>query len=234
MGTITATTIVQNIRDLYLGESVESSQLTSASAGVEFLNSQILVKINQAKNRLWDIINRANENYFMVTGDTSSLALVASTKEYTLPARFWRLTGLKVTTAGYEHVQFKALKTSDAEFKLRDAIPSIENPDRRELGYCIVDSLTFKLCDFPPAALATSLDYIESLPDYALSGSSTVDLPDLWIEFIEKKAAFDLLIKKPEDKRRRELAAELRDMRPDIINSVSRRQIRDPIYVQPY
>lgn len=233
MGSIAATTIIKTIRDDYLLESIDPAQLTSDNAGTTWKNGQILRAINFGKDHAWTIIIKAREDFFLVLGDTS-VPLDAATKTYSLPARFWQLKGIKATTSGYEMVDFEPLDRASEEFKRRDRFPQSGSAGNLILGYDIVGNRSLSLCDFPPATLATSIDYIETLADYTLSDSSTSNIPDHWIKYVEAWAAEYLLQSVPKDARYVAAKAKVLEYAPLMLDNMQPRQIRDPEYVETW
>jgi hypothetical protein len=103
MGSIPATTYIQNIRR-NVNEPLLASDILDPSAGSTWVNDEILEALNKAKDDAWDIIRSVREDYFQVTG--ASVSLMATTKEYSLAAGFRQLKGLRITTSGYESVAF--------------------------------------------------------------------------------------------------------------------------------
>lgn len=234
MGSKAATTLIGNIRE-NLNEPLNAGRLTDPNAGTKWTNNALLEHLNKGKDRTWDLIRSVREDYFLVTGNTS-IALVSNTKEYTLPNRFWQLRGLRVTTSGYEGIKFRYADMQEEEFKALDAQAQGADNDfsEGELLYDIVAQSVLKLANFPPRSLSTSLDYIETLADYTLSSTSTSNIPDVWAEYMEAVATRLALERDPKDERIAIWRNKLVELRPLVVQSVSKRQLRDAEYVEPY
>ena len=168
MGSQAATTYIQNIRR-NLNEEI--TDLTTAGSGVNWTNTGLLEYLNKAKDRCWNIVRKAREDYFETTADTS-ITLNTTTKEYTLPSGFRQLVGIKITQAGYESIKLRRVEQAVEEFKRRDALPSGSESD--DMIYDIIGVNTIKFADYPQASMTTSIDYIGIVADFTLSGSSTL------------------------------------------------------------
>ena len=240
MGSQAATTYIKNIR-VNIGESIADSLLTDATSGSQWTNSEILEYLNKAKNRAWELVKGVREEYFLVTGDTS-IALLASTKEYSLPADFRQIKNIKVTTSGYEYLEFRKVDIAAQEFIARDREPS-GAITTDELIYDIIGTGKIKFADYPPASLATSLDYVKFVSDFTLATDSALtDINDEWREFIEAYATM-LAVGKNAVKGDTRLAywtARLTDrpgmdgLETKLVKSVSKRDIRGSEYVEAF
>ena len=235
MGLIAATTFIKNIR-FNLPEPIADGSLTDANAGTEWLNSELLENLNKAKDALWEIVKDVRDDYFETTGAT--ISLVAATKEYSLATAFRQLRGIKITTSGYEYIQFRRVDQEADEFHVVDAYPATSNANYiDELIYDIIGSSKIKFANFPPTALTASYDYIGVLSDFTLSDSSTLDLNDELREYMEAYATMISLGKKPTDKRLEFWMNEVKDvgrLHRSVIRRVAKRNIRESRRVQPY
>lgn len=234
MGSIAATTYIKNIRR-NVNEPLQDVDILDPTAGSTWVNDEILEALNKAKDDAWDIIRSVREDYFQVTG--ASVSLVSSTKEYSLASGFRQLKGLRVTTSGYEYLSLRLLEQDTEEFQNRDALPLGDLSGTSELGYCIIETggtSKIKFCDYPPTALTLLYDYIKVLPDFTLSGSSTTDINDECRRFIEARATETILDKNAADKRLPVWAARALKYEGILRKSVSKREIRESSYVQPY
>lgn len=232
MGSQAATTFIKNIRE-NLNEPLGSdTDLTVATAGTQWTNQTLLNHLNKSKNRLWDLVRRVREDYFLTTG--YALSINAATKEYSLPADYRQLRGIKCTTSGYEYMNIRAVEMDSEEFKSADAVPASVNASVYDLLYVIVGNSKIKFANFPPTTLTLSLDYINSLPDFTLSGSSTIDVNDEQNDWLEARATYLALLKTPTDPRIAEWKGILQELTLMVIDSVSGRQIRDPQFVEIY
>src|SRR3990167_7511280 len=184
MGSIGATTFITNVR-VNLSEPIDSSQNEVATAGNEWIQSELLENLNKAKDHLWEIVKKVREDYFITIGAT--LSLTASAKSYAFAAGFRHLTAIKITTSGYEHLRFQALGQGTNEWKTRDAAPNDSSQDLDLFYYDIVGSSKLLLCNFPPAALTAEYNYIGVLADFTLSASSTIEIDDELRYFLESE-----------------------------------------------
>lgn len=235
MGSIPATTFIKNIR-FNLSEPIADASLTDANAGSEWINSELLENLNKAKDALWEVVKDVREDYFETTGATISLD--SATKEYSLASGFRQLRGLKITTSGYESIRLRRVDQEADEFHVVDAIPANGNGwNTGSLIYDIIGTSKIKFANYPPTSLTLSYDYIGVLPDFTLSGSSTVDLNDELREYMEGYAAMLSLGKKPTDKRLEFWASQVKDggrLHRSVIRRVAKRNIRESKRVQPY
>ena len=234
MGSKAATTLIANIRE-NLNENIPTASLVDGNAGTKWKNTRLLEHLNKGKDRLWDLLRSVREDYFLITGN-ASITLTSSTREYTLPTRFWQLRGIRVTTSGYEAMTFRHVDMSKEEWKDVYAQPqgSDSNLTEGDMIYDIVAQSVLKLANFPPTTLATSIDYIESLADYTLATDSTSNNPDVWAEYMEAYATLLALERDPADARIKIWKDKLLGLKGDVIKSVAKRQIRDAEFVEPY
>lgn len=234
MGSIPATTYIKHIR-WNVSEPVSDAELVLPGAGSTWTNEEILENLNKAKDDAWDLIRATRESYFQVLGATISLN--STTKEYSLAADFWQNTGLKITTSGYEGVRLRLRDMDTKEFQDRDAVPQGYTADNDELLYCIVEvggTFKIKFADYPPTNLTLSYDYIKILPDFTLSGSSMIDISDTVRRFIEASATEMLLLRDAGDKRLPAWTRRRERMEAKVIQSVSKKEIRESTYVEEY
>lgn len=232
MGSVSATTKIGRVR-VNLNEVLPDSDAEVAGAGSRWLNSELLSYLNKSKDRLVILLREVREDYFFTSGATISLN--TTTKEYSLASGVRQLTGLKITTSGYEHIRLKRMDMSNPAWQSRDALPAGNSAGISTLYYDIVGSGKIKFCDFPPAALTLSYDYDGVLADYTLSASSTVDLNDELSEFEEAYATRLAYNKYPEEADRRKVwDAEILRLEPIVKSAVSSRNIREPRYVQTW
>jgi hypothetical protein len=199
MGIKSAVLLISNIRE-NLNEPLSSSDLLVSNAGSNFTNSYLLECLNKAKDREWDIVRQVREDYFQIAA-ASPISLVTTTKEYSFASDFFQLVGLKCSTSGWERLRFRQVDQSSKEFQELDAIPLGESSDTDEMIYDIIGQSKIKFATYPPATLALAYDYIQTLPDYTLSASSTSDLLDVQAEYREAYSTWKALGKMPSDTR---------------------------------
>ena len=77
-------------------------------------------------------------------------------------------------------------------------------------------------------------NYIGVLADFTLSASSTIEIDDELRYFLESETTWLSLAKKPTDSRLAFWKDQRRDHEKRVIESVSKRQIRDPQRVEPF
>lgn len=232
MGSKDAITILTNIRS-NLSEVLDAVEILIPEKGSQWTNSELLANLNKGKDRLWDIIRQDREDYFQVDAVTP-LSLVPATKEYPLTALARQLVGMRCITSGYESLEFRRVDQSTREFKTRNALPSGQSVGIGELIYDVVGTNTVKFADYPPATLSVDYDYITALPDYTLSAVSTVDVNDEVVEYEEAYATWKSLIKVPSDTRVKFWGSEIARLEKVVLKSVSKRDIRQSEYVEPY
>lgn len=230
MGSIPATTLISNMRD-ELNEPVSASDLLVLTAGNVWTNSFLLVNLNKGKDQLWDIIRRARGDYFQTS---ATISLTTGTKEYALASDFRQLQGMKCTTQGYEYILFRRVGQGTSEFQIRDASPAPGNVNANEMIYDLIAQTKIKFADFPPSALTVNYDYIQYLADYTLSGSSTVNINDELLDYVEAYAIYMSLLKNQEDKRIPLWRDRIKELEQDVLVSVSKRNIRESRYATPY
>lgn len=230
MGSKDAVTLLNNVRD-NLSEPLSAADMLISTAGSNFTNSYLLECLNKAKDRVWEIIKEAREDFFQ-TADT--ITINATTKEYALASNFRSIVGLKCTTGGYETLKLRRVDQGTREFQERDALPADGSQNGGELIYTIIAQSKIKFADFPPASLTLSYDYIRILADYTLSGSSTSDVDDEHREFMEAYATYKALLKNPEDKRLMGFKSDLARLEPNVARSVKIRNQRESVHVAPF
>lgn len=145
-------------------------------------NAQLLVYINQAKDRAWNEVRLMRSDYFLKSvssGDgtvsqlgenytASGLAVTVSGTELTLPLDFSEFRLLKVTTTGYEDRRFHLVTLNDPRF--RDALE--ETTAREPTGFyaALVNERTLRYAPLSSVALATTLSYIFQPIDLSADG----------------------------------------------------------------
>lgn len=230
MGSKDAITLLKNVR-INLGESLTDADMTDLGAGVRWTNRDLLEFLNKGKDREAEILRAARENYFQVA---DSITINASTKEYALASNFRKLVGIKCSTSGYETLRFREVPQDTREFQGRDSIPAGDSTNNWELIYCIIAQSKIKFADFPPTTLSVAYDYIKVLADYTLSGSSTSDLDDENAEFREAYATYKALLVYPTEKGIPVWANDIKRLEMIVTKSVSKRNQRESVYVEPY
>ena len=223
MGSKDAITLIGNVRD-NLSEPLSAAELLNASAGSTWTNAVLLKNLNKAKDRAWAIIKRVRENYFQ-TSDT--LSLVAGTKEYALATNFRHLVGIKCTTGGYESLRFRRSDQMTVEFQTVDAMPQNSGNAPSEMLYDIIAQSKIKFANYPPTTLTAAYDYIKSLSDYTLSGSSTSDIDDEHTEFMEAYATYKSLLVQPSDVRIKFWLTEIQRLEKVVEDSARQRNQRE-------
>lgn len=228
----TGQSLIRTIR-YNLDENLSDQDILSPDLGNKWTNTELLNRVNRAKDRAWQIIRGVREDYFITLGAT--LSLVAGTKSYNLATGFRQLVAIKCTSSGYETLAFRAVGMDQQEWKERDRIPSGNSPGM-ELIYCIVSAepSKFLTADFPPTSLTAEYSYIGTATDYALNGSTSSELPDEVREYMEAYATMMAYGKYSSDPNRKFWEKEVERLEPKLIESVSRRQIRDSKRVTPY
>lgn len=230
MGTIPATTLIKNVRE-NLNEPIPDTDLVLSGAGAAWTNGALLEHLNKSKDRIWDIVREVRENFFMVT-DYTGITLNSSTRIYDFPTDFRQLVKIKATTPGYEFIVFRKVDQTNEEFKQREKNTSSINDTNAELLYDVIDTGRLKFADFPPATLATSIDYVQYLADYTLAVNSTTEIMDEWREFLEADTTRRALSKTPTDARLPYWVDQVQKLEPKVKQSIARRDIRDKVYVE--
>lgn len=232
MGSRDAITLLNTIRS-NLSEPLDAIEILIADKGGQWTNTELLSALNRGKDRLWDIIRLDREDYFQVSAVTP-LTLTSSTKEYAMATLARQVVGMRCTTSGYESLDFRRVSQATKEFKDRNALPLGQSFGMGELIYDVVATNTIKFADYPPTTLTVAYDYITALADYTLSGSSTVDINDEILEYAEAYGTWKALGKVPGDSRVKFWGTEIERLEKMVLKSVSKRDIRQSEFVEPY
>lgn len=234
MGSKSAIDLVRSIRN-YLEEPLSEGELLVSTAGSGWKNSNILEQINDAKDEAQFLIRKANEDYFLVVGNTS-VSLTVSDRSYTLPSDFLTLKNIRVTTTGYERTKFTPKDSSSPEFVHNYSIPQSEGGSTFHFYFDIVADRTLLISNFPAVAMATEIDYIKFLTDYTLATDSTLDIKDVLLRYIKLDATCRCLAQKGKeynDKFQKFQALKM-EARASLIDEVSPRQIKESERITPY
>lgn len=105
---------------------------------------------------------------------TSSFAIVAGTKEYTLPGDLLELKAIECITSGYEGVQFQHLDLASKHFRSARAITDNQPPVN--FFFDIVGERTLTIAPKSDTALDLRLWYVSSVVLESTAGASIMDI----------------------------------------------------------
>lgn len=156
-------------------------------------NAQLLRFINRAKDRVWTEVRKLKDDYFLVqrastdgsvtilgaTYATSSFAIVAGTRNYTLPPDFSEMKLIEVTTANYETVRFLYRDLAHPEMRAAREITDQQTPD--VFYFDIIGERTLAIAPLSNTALDLRLSYIPIIGDLSLDADE-LEMPyPLWM-----------------------------------------------------
>lgn len=144
--------------------------------------------INQGKDRVVTIVRRLKDDYFLRTltstdgsvtchGEsyaTSSFAIVAGTRDYTLPHDYGSMKTIEVVTSGYETVTFVYRDLAHPD--MRSAMTQTEYQSPATFYFSILGERTMRIAPKSSAALDLRLTYEQTFADLS-SGSDSLTMP---------------------------------------------------------
>lgn len=198
------------------------------------LEARLAAALNEGKNELVKILRRAREDYFETYALlTVPIAAPLDPSEIELPADFATLKDLQIKTAGYEDTEFMPMDRADSRF--RDAVI------RTRFGptgcgffyYDVTERGVLKLSPGSDVVLSLKVVYSQYVYDMALPTDAPNLIPAEHWDYIVTWAVCDVLRTK-NDARLPLFLDKLHEQEIRIGDAISRRQIRDPVYVKGY
>lgn len=163
----------------------------------------ILSAVNEGKDEVWAILKNLEDDYFVISSQTSDssldtyfAALNTSTREYALPNDFKEIRFIECTTVGYEGLKFTFRKLSDPGFQsARKAATAdgVSSAPSSEYLYTIVGAGTLMLANYPEIALTLKLWYVHGLNDLE-TDTPVVEIISPYVKKIADFAAKKLMI----------------------------------------
>lgn len=153
------------------------------STAAFWTDAQILRYLNRAKDRVWLEVRKLKDDFFMETrsstdgsltilGDSyaaSSFAIVAGTRDYTLPPDFVEMKLVEVITSSYEQIRF--VHADLAHPDMRAALEIVDNQNPGYFLYDIIAARTMRIAPKSNTALDLRISYVQIIPDLSGEGS---------------------------------------------------------------
>ena len=161
--------------------------------------------INRAKDRCYSEVRKAAQEYFIVTRSStdgaltilgesytaSSFAIVASTRDYTLPPDFAEMVTIECITSGQEHQRFAFRPATDPQFRGVLAQTTAVTP--AGFLYTILGERTLRIAPMSDTALDLRLTYIFVVADLS-ADADTLEMPYPLYMAVEEYAAGQALM----------------------------------------
>ena len=187
------TELIQSVRDNV------NEQTTDA-----FSDALIARFVNRAKDRVWNEVRRAQQDYFLkslastagsqtLLGQTyaaSSLQITAGATELTLPHDLVAVKYIEAITSGYETVKFRHVDLAEAEFRRLREITTNSTPT--EFVWDVINERTFIFAPTSDTVLDTRLFYFFKIGD--LVSGDTLQMPPPLDHGVEAYATSELLL----------------------------------------
>lgn len=192
---------------------------------------ELISYVNVAKDELVSVMRQAREDYFL-TSTTSTVQTAAAPNPSTvsLPSDFLELKELKITTSGYEDIDFLASDRTRTQF--RNALidgGSFGNGS----GICLYDiygNTTLMLAPGFDVALDLEITYIKDVADLHLPTDEPTDIPSSLHSYIPISAACQAL-RSLGDPRLSTFEAFRLEQINDVRATIQPRQVREAKYV---
>lgn len=152
-------------------------------------DAQLYAYLNEAKDRVWNEVKKLKADFWHVTrtstdgsvtilGEsyaTSSFAIVAGTRDYTLPHDISELKLIEVTTTDYESVRF--LHRDLAHPDMRTALAVTENVSPSLIYFDLIGERTMRIAPKSDTALDLRLTYEQAFDDLSATIDLTMPMP---------------------------------------------------------
>jgi hypothetical protein len=166
----------QQVEDMVL-QAVEAEDETSVTTGA---SSEMMNYCNRALKRASSIINRLNEDYFLVPG--TAISFVSGTQDYTIPTDMYADKMRKLIYANgadiYE-VPFKKRKSQFVDIAIANLYPGTQRYSAKLLRLLTGEKL--RIYPTPQETVASVLTpwYIREIAEIT-AVSDTVDIPEFY------------------------------------------------------
>ncbi len=161
--------------------------LDEASASF-WSNAQLNRYINRAADRVWARVRALNDEYFTITRDStdgaltilgesytaSSFAIVAGTRDYSLPPDFEEMKAIEVLTDNYEDVRFVYRDLSDPD--MRALLEITDNQTPSTFLFSLIGTRTMRIAPLSDTALDLRLTYVRRFAEMT-TDADTLTMP---------------------------------------------------------
>ena len=166
-------------------------------------DTQLTGFINRSKDRVWQEVRKANQDYFVVTrvsndgivsilGENYNCAnfqVAINTLDFTLPPDFATMISNRCQTAGYEWLRLVFRRHSDPDF--RRALEETQN--RTPRYYTLIGERTWRIAPRSDATLEWAITYAFIVPDLT-SSTSPLEMPHPLYMAVEQYASAEALM----------------------------------------
>lgn len=160
--------------------------------------------INRSKDRVWNEVRRANQDYFVVTRDSldspssilgetydpASFRVVPGTRDYTLPPDFAEMISNRCVTSNFDWLRLAYRRHSDPDFRRALEETSAQTPRY----YSLIGERTWRIAPLADATYDFGLTYVFIVPDLT-SNTSTLEMPHPLYMAVEQYATAEALMK---------------------------------------
>lgn len=150
-------------------------------------DTELDLRINRAVAALYEQMVNANEEYFVSSADTTT---TSGTNDYALPATFYRLIGVDLSTAASEFISLPRFNFAERNTRRNGGT----NDD---CVYRLWGS-NVRIIPAPPAGRTLRLWYVPAYTTLT-SGSDTFDGVNGWEEWVAYEVAIGLWLKEESD-----------------------------------
>lgn len=200
----------------------------------KFPEPLLIAAANEGKNELVKIIRQACENYFQEDyAATIPVAASPNASEITLPTDFASLREIRITTAGYEDIEFAYLNHSDPVFRIALIDGGAFANGAGTFFYDIVADRTLRLAPGSDMALAATISYMKTVPDMQLPTDYPVGIPLEHYDFIVTWIICEGM-RAAKDPRLADYLAKMEYQKDMIVVSINDRQVKEPKFVTGY
>jgi hypothetical protein len=195
---------------------------------------ELIAFVNNGKCDLVSMIREAREDYFIATTTSTVTATTSPNPSIvTLPTNFLELKELKITTSGYEYIDFVASDRSRQQFRSALLDGGSFGSGTGIVLYDVYGNSTLMLAPGFDVTLSLQIDYIYDVPDMALPADEPTDIPDN-LHFYIPTAATCQALRALGDPRLANFEKQRKDSMDEARISIQPRQIREAKFVRGY
>ena len=155
-------------------------------------SAEVQNRIVRRFRQLWGRVIAIRDDWFKSTTPATITLSSAGTLRYALPADFFRVAAIRTTTSGKESVKWNWMSSKDPRF-LDGQRADVTYTDPGVIYYDVEGVAYLVVSPMPRAALVAAMDYYILPTD----PSTTFQLPDPMLRYVEAGATADLLAKGP-------------------------------------
>lgn len=195
---------------------------------------ELVAAANEGKNQLVKIIRQAREDFFFTTTTgTISTTTAPNPSTVTLPSDFIELKDLRVTSNGYESIDFVFLDRVDPKFRYALQMGGDFSGGGGVFYYDIMGMSTLVLAPGSDIEMSLAIDYIQYVPNMTLPSDTVASIPEEHQDYIVNHIVCECL-RETGDPNLRAYLLKLERQADSIMQAVGDVQVREPTFVRGF